>query len=185
MTQADRVHSTPPTNSSAILAGAHSAAGKTAEPITERAGAPTLSRRNLLVAGAGALAAAVPLPSASLAALAPSSDAVELAAYASEPEGPAFSLAEWRRGPLVHAGPFPEYPPEIFGTLPEGFILEEQQIEMLCFWHRKAMDIFDRPMDDEELSAFGAINNRILGAILSARPAVPAQVAMQLARCCR
>jgi hypothetical protein len=178
MTKADRVLSTPPTNSSAILAGTLSAGAETAEPTTERAGSPTLSRRNLLLTGAGA-AAAVVLPSASLTALAASSDAVEFAAYASEPEGPVPSLAEWHRGPL--AGPFPEYPPEIFGKVPEGFVLEEQQIEMLCFWHRKAIEVLDRPIeDDEELTAFCEIKNRILGAILSVRPATAGRVAAQL-----
>lgn len=168
-------------NGTAILAGAHGAGGEIAEPIRERAAAPTLSRRNLLATGAGAAAAAVVLPSASLTALAASSDAVEFAAYASEPEGPIPSLAELRRGPLVHTGCFPEYPPQIFGKLPEGFVLEEQEIEMLCVWHRKAIEVLDRPIeDDEELTAFCEIKNRILGAILSARPATAGRVAAQL-----
>ena len=135
---------------------------------------------NLLVTGAGAVASAVALPSSSLAVPPASSDAVEVATSAAEREGDPI-LAEFRRGPLVHEGPFPEYPPEIFGKLPAGFVLEEQGIEMLCFWHRKAIDVIDRPIDDDdELSAFSAIKNRILGAVLSARPSTSGQVAAQL-----
>ncbi|KRR06822.1 hypothetical protein CP49_01575 [Bradyrhizobium valentinum] len=73
---------------------------------------------------------------------------------------------------MVHDWSFPEYPPEIFGKLPEGFVLEEQQIEMLCFWHRKALEAVDQLENpsDEELNARCGIKNRIFQAILSSRP---------------
>jgi hypothetical protein len=132
---------------------------------------------NLLVTGAGAVASAVALPSPSLAALPASSDAVEVATAAVEPVP---TMAELRSWPFDY-GSFPEYPPEIFGSLPEGFVLEQQGIETLCFWHRRAIEILGQPFDDDEkLSAYCAIKNRILGAVLSARPAIPGQVAMQL-----
>ncbi len=107
------------------------------------------------------------------------SDALEIASPAAEPVP---TMAELRSWPFDY-GSFPEYPPEIFGKLPEeGFVLDEAQgIETLCFWHRRAIDILDQPFDDEDkLSAYCAIKNRILGAVLSARPATPGQVAAQL-----
>ncbi|MEZ2146375.1 hypothetical protein AAE026_29380 [Bradyrhizobium sp. DN5] len=72
-----------------------------------------------------------------------------------------------------------EYPPEISGKLPEGFVLEGQPIEILCFWHRKAIEVIDHLPNvglkvcpratDERLDFYCGIKNRILGAILSAR----------------
>jgi hypothetical protein len=81
-----------------------------------------------------------------------------------------------------------EYPAEIFGKLPEGFVLEEQQIEVLCFWHRKAIEVIseflagasDRPATDEKLDAYCQTKNRILEVILSARASRAGQVAAQL-----
>jgi hypothetical protein len=140
---------------------------------------------NLLVTAAGAVASSVALPSPSLATPLPKdSDAVDVTALAGEPEVRAMTLAEIRRGPLVHQGSFPEYPPEIFGKLPDGFVLENQQIEMLCFWHRKAIEVLNERSDegitDEELDGYCAIKNRILEAVLSARAATSRQVAAQL-----
>jgi hypothetical protein len=89
-------------------------------------------------------------------------------------------------------GAIPEYPPEIFGKLPEGFVLEEQtQIETLCFWHRKAIEVTDAMQDRmadaadadaawEEFSHYCEIKNRILAAVLSASATRPGQVAAQL-----
>ncbi|MBR1193868.1 hypothetical protein JQ634_34275 [Bradyrhizobium sp. AUGA SZCCT0240] len=87
---------------------------------------------NLLVTGAGAIASAVALPSSSLAAPSRVRDAVEVATSAVEPEGRVPSMAELRSWPFDY-GSFPEYPPEIFGKLPEGFVLEDQGIEIHCF----------------------------------------------------
>ncbi|WP_426440259.1 hypothetical protein [Bradyrhizobium genosp. P] len=104
-------------------------------------------------------------------------------ALAEELKAP-FNLAEWRRGPLVHDGPFPEYPPEIFGDLPQRFVLEEQQpIGLLC-WHRRSIEVVDSlslsDSDEEEFDAYCAIKNRILEAVLSARATRSGEVAAQL-----
>jgi hypothetical protein len=156
-------------------------------PTCLREAGQSMTRRNLmnlLVTAAGAVASSVALPSPSVATPLPeNSDTVT--ALAGEPEARAMTLAELRRGPLVHEGSsFPEYPPEIFGKLPEGFVLEEQGIEMLCFWHRKAIEVLrERSEDgiaDEELNDYCAIKNRILEAVLSARAATSGQVAAQL-----
>jgi hypothetical protein len=144
---------------------------------------------NLLVTAAATAASSVALPSSALGAPRPKdSDVVDVAAPAGEIEVPTMSFAELRRGPLVHDGSFPEYPPEIFGKLPEGFVLEEQQIEMLCFWHQKAIDVIKEFLaaapattsTDEKLTAYCGIKNRILGAVLATRPATSGQVAAQL-----
>lgn len=112
------------------------------------------------------------------------SDTVDVTEFAGEPEARALTLAELRRGPLAHEGSFPEYPPEIFGKLPDGFVLQEQGIEMLCFWHRRAIEVLDERSEgggiaDEELDDYCAIKNRILEAVLSARAATSGQVAAQ------
>jgi hypothetical protein len=123
-------------------------------------------------------ALATAAPAGSLAVPGANSDVVEIATSAA---GPVPTMAELRSWPFDY-GSFPEYPPEIFGKLPSGFVLDEQPcIETLCFWHRKAIDILDQPFDDDEkLSAYCAIKNRILGAVLSARPTTPGQAAAQL-----
>jgi hypothetical protein len=84
-------------------------------------------------------------------------------------------------------GELPEYPPEIFGKRPGGFILEEQPIEMLCFWHQKANVVIDElPNEgnyqaiDERLSVFCNIKHRILAAILAAPASRAGQVAAKL-----
>jgi hypothetical protein len=140
---------------------------------------------NLLVTAAGAVASSVALPSPSVATPLPeNSAAVDVTAFAGEPEARAPTLSELRRGPLVHEGSFPEYPPEIFGKLPDGLVLENQQIEMLCFWHRKAIEVIDERSEegitDEEMHGYCAIKNRILEAVLSAPAAASRQVAAQL-----
>jgi hypothetical protein len=84
-----------------------------------------------------------------------------------------------------------EYPPEIFGKLPDGFVLEKQSIEMLCFWHRKAIEVVNAMQEHfdhaphskaawEEFTAYCEIKNGILAAILSAPAVRPGQVAAQL-----
>jgi hypothetical protein len=84
-----------------------------------------------------------------------------------------------------------EYPPEIFGKLPDGFVLEKQSIEMLCFWHRKAIEVVNAMQEHfdhappseaawEEFTAYCEIKNNILAAILSAHAVRPGQVAAQL-----
>ena len=129
---------------------------------------------NFLVTAAAAAASSVALPRASqggpaLVDLA-NSDCIEGTPVAAKPA--ARGLAK---------EPFPEYPPEIFGKLPDGFVFEEQQIEMLCFWHRKAIEVIDQQIltgeaitdvaADEKLTAYCETKNRILAAILSARAA--------------
>lgn len=107
-------------------------------------------------------------------------------------------IADWLARPVgrsVQAAPerqrisddlsIPEYPWEIFGTVPEGFVLERTQrgIGELCVWHRNAMDVVDRlngGASDYEMDTYCEIKNRIFRAILSARPSTPAHVAMQL-----
>jgi hypothetical protein len=82
-----------------------------------------------------------------------------------------------------------EYPPEIFGKLPDGFVLEKQSIEMLCFWHRKAIEVVNAMQDApdgvssaawEDFTAYCEIKNNILAATLSAHAVRPGQVAAQL-----
>ncbi|UWU73032.1 hypothetical protein N2603_23280 [Bradyrhizobium huanghuaihaiense] len=140
---------------------------------------------NMVVSTAAVVGASiVPEPAAPLL-LSDNPDAVDAEASAGEPEV-RMTLAELRRGPLVHEGPFPEYPPEIFGKLPEGFVLEEQLIEILCFWHRKSIEVVDSMSlsgaadDEEEFAAACAIKNRILQAALSARATRSSEVAAQL-----
>jgi len=84
-----------------------------------------------------------------------------------------------------------EYPPEIFGKLPDGFVLEKQSIEMLCFWHRKAIEVVNAMQEHfdhaphskaawEEFTTYCEIKNSILAAILSAHAVRSGQVAAQL-----
>lgn len=138
---------------------------------------------NMVVStGAVVGASIVPEPAAPLP-LSDNPEASDAAASRGEPEA-RMTLAELRRGP--HEGSFPEYPPEIFGKLPDGFVLEEQLIEMLCFWHRKSIEVVDSMSlsgaadDEEEFSAYCAIKNRILQAALSARATRSSEVAAQL-----
>ena len=73
---------------------------------------------------------------------------------------------------------FSFYPEEIFGNVPDGFVLEDQSLEMLCHWHRKAIEAADRPgTDDETLSEYCQMKNKILGAILAAPVSRVGQVA--------
>jgi hypothetical protein len=134
---------------------------------------------NLLVTAAAAAASSVALPTASQAGPADLANPDWIA-------GASFAAKQGGRAP--GEGSFPEYPPEIFGKLPDGFVLDNQPIEMLCFWHRKAIDVIDqflaRSPDsearDEGLAAYCEIKNRILAAVLSAHAARPGQVAAQL-----
>lgn len=74
-----------------------------------------------------------------------------------------------------------EYPEEIFGTLHEGFVLELQPIDALCFWHReghKVVGQFDASVTDEKLVRYSTILFDLLQIILSA----PARTAGDVAR---
>jgi hypothetical protein len=72
---------------------------------------------------------------------------------------------------------------DIFGKVPPGITLENQLIEMLCHWHRKAIEAISQAatgIDDETFDHYCGIKNRILGAILSAPASTAAQVAAKL-----
>jgi hypothetical protein len=134
---------------------------------------------NLLVTAAAAAASSVALPSDSLAAPAIVDPAN------SDCEGTSVT-AKQARG--LRDESFPEYPPEIFGKLPDGFVLEKQSIEMLCFWHSKSIEVIDEFLasapDTEEtperLSAYCEVKNRILEAILFVPTLRSGQVAAKL-----
>ena len=149
MTQADRVLSTPPTNTP-IAQGQHSALGavsacpallildslpsaaqtlagecepQAALPACSAGVGAQMSRRtimNMLVSAAAAAASSTVMPS-ELQASDQALVAVADLAMSGEPAKP-------QARPEIG-----EYPPEIFGKLPDGFVLEKQSIEMLCF----------------------------------------------------
>lgn len=137
---------------------------------------------NILVTAAGAAASSIALPSPSQAA-----ESTPAALAEPRPMAPV-SVEVATPAAAVREGSFPEYPLEIFGWLPDGFVLEEQQIEMLCFWHRKAIEVIDQFLDgapynaatDEKLDDYCQIKNRILWAILSAPVSMARQVAAKL-----
>lgn len=210
MAKSDRVYSTPPTSLPVILSesiGAHGAVklssrslipasgvgacqpvGDQREPdtmestSTERAGLPTLSRRffmNYVVTAAAAVASAVALPSRSNAGDQEPALPSDL---------PAWSDGLGRNVPvpiqdlrMQYGYDYSDYP-EIFGKMPAGFTLEDQSIEALCHWHRRANEVIDQLSDpsEEELNDYCGLKNRIFGTVLSARPATPRQAAAQL-----
>lgn len=51
------------------------------------------------------------------------------------------AAAEPLQAPVAFAEPLAEYPPEIFGKVPKGFVLDRQPIAMLNFWHEKAFNL--------------------------------------------
>jgi hypothetical protein len=75
------------------------------------------------------------------------------------------------------------YPAAIFGKLPDGFVLEDQMIQMLMHWYRKAIAAADRlPLDtsDDELDAACDIVRRLYTAILKAKTHGAGNVALKL-----
>jgi hypothetical protein len=75
------------------------------------------------------------------------------------------------------------YPAAIFGELPDGFVLEDQDIWMLMHWHRKAISAVERlPADvsDDELDASCDIVRRLYTAILTAKTHSAGNVALKL-----
>lgn len=145
---------------------------------------------NMLVTAAGVAASSVALPSPSLAGgrslVAPADQAVA----ASNSGGMQVATPEVNtEARTLPETSFPEYPPEIFGQLPDGFVLEEQPIELPCFWHRKAITVIDEFLDgatdgeaiDEKLAAYRGSKNRIIfDAILPAPASIVRQVAAKL-----
>jgi hypothetical protein len=76
-----------------------------------------------------------------------------------------------------------DYPAAIFGKLPEGFVLEEQEIWMLMHWYRGAIAAAERLPDDvpdDELEAACDIVRRLYAAILSAKTHGASHVALKL-----
>ncbi|MGR4929274.1 hypothetical protein ACIPUD_21115 [Bradyrhizobium sp. CAR08] len=140
---------------------------------------------NYVITAAGAAASAVALPSRSGAG---DQAPVALAGRTADTDAESAPSAPV---PLQELRSQCEYDysdyPEIFGKVPGGFVLEGQSIEMLCHWHRKAIDAVDRLTDrpdyqptDEEVDDYCQLKNKILGAILSGRAATAGQVAAQL-----
>jgi hypothetical protein len=76
-----------------------------------------------------------------------------------------------------------DYPASIFGKLPEGLVLEEQQIQVLMHWYRRAIAAAERLPDnvsDDELDAACNIVRRLYAAILAARTCRAGDVALKL-----
>ena len=75
------------------------------------------------------------------------------------------------------------YPAAIFGKLPDGFVLEDQDIWMLMHWYRRAIATADRlPADasDDELDAACDTVRRLYAAILAAKTHSAGHVALKL-----
>jgi hypothetical protein len=76
-----------------------------------------------------------------------------------------------------------DYPVSIFGRLPAGFVLKNQQIQMLVFWQRKAMKaVNDLPAGctDADMAAALAPANEIMDAIKGFVSKRPSEVAAQM-----
>ena len=76
-----------------------------------------------------------------------------------------------------------EYPVSIFGKLPDGCVLEEQQLQVLMHWYRKAIAAAERlPADvsDDAMDAACAIVWRLYAAILAANAFNAGNVALKL-----
>jgi hypothetical protein len=75
------------------------------------------------------------------------------------------------------------YPAAIFGKLPDGFVLEDQMIQTLMHWYRKAIAAVERlPADvsDDELDAGCDIVRRLYAAVLTAKTHSAGNVALKL-----
>jgi hypothetical protein len=74
------------------------------------------------------------------------------------------------------------YPREIFGQLPPGFVLANQQIQMLVFWVRKALKAVDDLQDrsDVNMAAALAPANELIDAIKGYEAKRPSEVAAQM-----
>lgn len=141
---------------------------------------------NYLVTAASAAAAAVVLPSPSDAE---DQALVGLAGRDTAPEAESAPAVPLRLQDLRMQYEYDcsDYP-EIFGKVPAGFVLEGQPIELLCHWHRTAIDVIDRffakepdsEAKDEKFTVYCQIKNSILGSILSGHASTPRQVASQL-----
>jgi hypothetical protein len=207
MAKSDRVYSTPPTSTSAVLKEASGAQGavklssrslipasqsgacqpvgreheqNAVEPTSiERAGVHTVSRRlfmNYVVTAAGAATSAVALPSRSNAE---DQEPVALTDVSTKTDD--FSPVRLHDLRMQYEYDLTDFP-EIFGKVPAGFTLQGQRIEMLCYWHRKAIEVIDQLSggDDEELNDYCGLKNRILGYVLSAPASRVGQVAAKL-----
>jgi hypothetical protein len=76
-----------------------------------------------------------------------------------------------------------DYPVSIFGKIPAGFVLEEQQIQVLMHWYRKAIAAVERlPADvsDDELDAGCDVVRRLYAAVLAAKTHSAGNVALKL-----
>jgi len=92
-------------------------------------------------------------------------------------------VAEVEPVPQLQEDKTADYPVSIFGTLPDGFILEGQLIQMLMHWYRKAIAATERlPTDvsDDELNAACDIVRRLYTAILTAKTHNACEVALKL-----
>jgi hypothetical protein len=75
------------------------------------------------------------------------------------------------------------YPATIFGKLPDELVLEEQQIQVLMHWYRKAIATVERLPDDasdDELDTGRDIVRRLYTAILAAKTHNAGNVALKL-----
>lgn len=74
------------------------------------------------------------------------------------------------------------YPRAIFGKLPDGFVLKNQQIHMLVFWLRKAMTAIDEVTGktDAEMAAALVPANELLEAIKGSTCRYPHEIAAQM-----
>jgi hypothetical protein len=74
------------------------------------------------------------------------------------------------------------YPREIFGRLPLGFVLANQQIQMLVFWLRNAMKAVDDLQDKSDVNMAAALApaNELIDAIKGFKAKRPSEVAAQM-----
>jgi hypothetical protein len=75
------------------------------------------------------------------------------------------------------------YPAAIFGKLPAGFVLKDQQIRMLVYWHRKAMKAVDdlpAGSTDADMAAAMAPVNELLDVIKAFVAKRPNEIAAQM-----
>lgn len=74
------------------------------------------------------------------------------------------------------------YPVAIFGKLPAGFVLKNQQIQMLVFWLREAMKAVDELQDKSDVNMAAALApaNELLDAIKGFAAKRPSEVAAQM-----
>jgi hypothetical protein len=92
-------------------------------------------------------------------------------------------VAETEPAPELQDSNTADYPFSIFGKLPDGLVLEEQQIQVLMHWYRNAIAAVERlPADvsDDELDTGCDIVRRLYAAILTAKTHSAGNVALKL-----